>query len=170
MDKQGSITALLQLKVKGEEIMSRTGKEATSHEVTVGIVPYVLGGRSKFCIMQGDRKFWFSVKKAKYGDCYFVSGAEGSSRNLDYLGGIRVKTDMKYGKTPISYFYSDECKQRGLEYLLDGLYKVLCCKDSQNSKVHVYHDGRCSVCGRALTDFESIQRGIGPTCIQKIFG
>lgn len=150
--------------------MSSTGKEVTSHEVTVGIVPYVLGGRSKFCIVQENRKFWFSVKKAKYGDCYFVSGAEGSSRNLDYLGGIRVKIDMRYGKTPISYFYSDDCRQRGLEYLLDGLYRVLCYKDSQSSRVHVYHDGRCSVCGRALTDFESIQRGIGPTCIKKIFG
>lgn len=150
--------------------MSVKGKEAVSHEVTMGIVQYVLGGRSKFCIMQENRKFWFSVKKAKYGDCYFVSGAEGSSRSLDYLGGIRVKTDMRYGKTPISYFYSDECKQRGLEYLLDGLYRVLCRRDSQSSRVHVYHDGRCSVCGRALTDFASIQRGIGPTCIQKIFG
>jgi hypothetical protein len=30
--------------------------------------------------------------------------------------------------------------------------------------VHILHLGRCSVCGRTLTDAESIEKGIGPVC------
>lgn len=30
--------------------------------------------------------------------------------------------------------------------------------------IHVYHEGRCGVCGRPLRDPESVLRGIGPKC------
>ena len=32
------------------------------------------------------------------------------------------------------------------------------------AKVEVFHEGRCCVCGRALTTPESIERGMGPVC------
>lgn len=36
--------------------------------------------------------------------------------------------------------------------------------------VEVRHEGRCGRCGRPLTDPDSIKRGFGPECIQKLGG
>lgn len=36
--------------------------------------------------------------------------------------------------------------------------------------LEVYHEGRCGQCGRALTAPESIDRGIGPECWEKMSG
>lgn len=30
--------------------------------------------------------------------------------------------------------------------------------------IHILHLGRCSICGRELTDAQSLERGIGPIC------
>jgi SWI/SNF-related matrix-associated actin-dependent regulator 1 of chromatin subfamily A len=32
----------------------------------------------------------------------------------------------------------------------------------------LWHVGRCAVCGRSLTDFDSIARGIGPVCLRSV--
>ena len=34
--------------------------------------------------------------------------------------------------------------------------------------VHIYHHGKCSVCGRKLTDAMSLRCGIGPTCRKRV--
>jgi len=33
--------------------------------------------------------------------------------------------------------------------------------------IHIQHMGKCGVCGRPLTDAESIEIGIGPTCFKR---
>ena len=54
-------------------------------------------------------------------------------------------------------------------YVLDGSRAVEGGRDVYElpAELEVWHEGRCGACGRALTDPESIARGIGPTCARK---
>jgi hypothetical protein len=39
--------------------------------------------------------------------------------------------------------------------------------DLLNENVEISHTGSCLRCGRVLTDGQSIERGLGPTCSSK---
>lgn len=54
-------------------------------------------------------------------------------------------------------------------YMLNTLIADLLRKvDFENSQIHFYHEGKCSRCGRRLTDPDSIRKGMGSVCINKI--
>ena len=40
--------------------------------------------------------------------------------------------------------------------------------ETRFAQVELWHAGRCSACGRLLTDPESIQRGLGPVCAERV--
>ena len=51
---------------------------------------------------------------------------------------------------------------------INGLIWVLKNSDNIPSAVHIYHHGKCSVCGRKLTDAKSLRCGVGPTCRKRV--
>lgn len=139
------------------------------NEVISGILDYVFGGKAEFHVFQEpSSKFWFSVRKSKYDGVYFISGSSESARSLKYLG--TMTCGVGDGKIhPLRYKLAKDADDKS-EFLMRGLFKVLERGDNQNPKVHIIHNGRCSICGRLLTDSESVRLGIGPTCIKKVMG
>ena len=53
----------------------------------------------------------------------------------------------------------------GFKYVLDA---VVLGDITRMARFHFFHEGRCAVCNRPLTDPVSIQRGIGPVCLQEV--
>lgn len=76
------------------------------------------------------------------------------------LGTVVSQTKMVMNKDAKHLADSEEA--RGAIYL----YRMVT-KPSMNTKMEVYHEGVCSVCGRPLRDPKSIKVGIGPRCRQR---
>ena len=69
---------------------------------------------------------------------------------------------FKFRLTRASTWDTDNENVNGVRYLLkvaDGEIK---------SKMEIYHCGVCAVCGRRLTHWKSILRGVGPKCRKKL--
>lgn len=139
------------------------------NEVSSNIDKFIFGGRCDFCIVQDNNKpdsafkFRYYMKKGKFKDCYLVSGSKNSSASkLEYLGCIKVEGDGRYTCKQAEKISDDG------EYLLKGLLWVLEHIKELPDRVHIVHNGKCSVCGRTLTDELSVSRGIGPTCMAKL--
>lgn len=144
--------------------------ENFSSEISENILDYILGGDSCFCVKQSDetgtKECWYSVRQNQNSPrMYFVSLVE-RNRNK-YLG----------------YFYSNDIGQlrnltvktkqpeAGAEYALP-LIRVLNRLKTHEGRlwggVSIVSDGRCSKCGRRITDPESIRYGLGPKCRERL--
>lgn len=102
-------------------------------------------------------RFTYRVRKAKDGGAYFVSYREGPS--YEYMGMIKndfLTTTSKSTVTP------DSVEFRAFHFAWNNLVA-----GKIGNHLEIWHEGRCGRCGRALTDPESIERGIGPECVKK---
>lgn len=131
--------------------------ESPVGQIVQGIVPFMLGGNSEFTISQEPNiQYKYKIKMNEERTLAFVY-MQGK-----YQGYIR-KQDGKY------VFYIGNNGNRSFNtQAINGLLWVLNKGDNLPKEVKVYHHGKCSVCGRKLTDSESIKRGIGPTCRAKL--
>lgn len=131
--------------------------ESPVGQIVQGIVPFMLGGNSEFTISQEPNiQYKYKIKMNEERTLAFVY-MQGK-----YQGYIR-KQDGKY------VFYIGNKGNRSFNtQAINGLLWVLNKGDNLPKEVKVYHHGKCSVCGRKLTDSESIKRGIGPTCRAKL--
>lgn len=142
------------------------------NEVTMGVREFILGGNANFTIYQssvnGGKSHTekYGVRKNDNGTCWFVyTGTDNSgsvtedSNSMVYQGYLNRKLAFNVGKKG-SPNYNKKA--------IDGLLWVLKHADNLPSAVHVLHHGKCSVCGRKLTDVESLMCGVGPTCRKKI--
>lgn len=146
-----------------------------TNEVTENILNYILGGKARFCIYQEPRgnnkggKIWYSVTSDN-GNTFFVK--ELVNHTKKYLGyffitDLATIKDLRISKK--SPEVEDANKEsRPLTAVLHHLYRTE--ELPGNGIVHIISDGKCSVCGRKLTDFESMNMGIGPTCRKRILG
>lgn len=147
-------------------------------EVTENIKEFILGGRADFTILQeatdktARQQYKYRVTIPK--DCtpdntnvWYVS-AELSSRTCSVeLDGKNLKY-QGYLKRDLSFNVGAKGVEDYNQKSINGLIWVL--KNSNNipSAVHIYHHGKCSVCGRKLTDAKSLRCGVGPTCRKKV--
>ena len=69
---------------------------------------------------------------------------------------------FKFRLTRASTWDTDSENVNGVRYLL----KVA--NGEVKNKMEIYHCGVCAVCGRRLTNWKSILRGIGPKCRKKL--
>lgn len=128
------------------------------NEVLSGIKEYILGGKAQFTIFQEPNiQVKYSVKSNESGNVYYVSTETVDSKEIQYQGYFSKKPPyvFKIGKKGIQNYN---------KRAIDALFWVLNHADNLPKKVHVLHNGRCSVCGRKLTDAESLMCGVGPTC------
>lgn len=135
-------------------------------EVSDGVLEYILGGYACFSICQNHNgrteSRSFVVKKAKNAktNLYFVSLVDGGEK--PYLGYFTVSADgmvgnLSYGtKKPEADISLGEPLMRTLSRLSKGLPLW--------EGVRVLYSGKCSCCGRVITDSESIKYGMGPVC------
>lgn len=144
-----------------------------NNEVKHNIREYVLGGKAEFTIVQ-DPSGSKGLVMAKYrvqqskdrNRIYFVYAEDAKSGLLSYHGYITTYNNaIKYHRAKTMQMKSKECYN---EDSINALMWVLERGDNLPSKVHLVHSGTCSRCGRVLTDFESIQYGLGPECRKKM--
>jgi len=123
-------------------------------------VSYILGGKS-FVTFQNpltENRFTYKVAKHKVDDIYFVHVLTNPEVYM-FLGTIR-----NYG-----FRYSNKSKiNRDAKSVIvfDYVFHHLI-METLNSTIEIFHDGRCSKCGRQLTDPESVEYGLGPYCRKK---
>lgn len=132
------------------------------NELRNNISNFVLGGKADFFIVQEPEfKHRFIVKRGKYKGVYLVSGSYNNGK-IAYLGTLRQLDNGGF-----SFNVAKDIGEVG-SYLLKGLVWVLEREHSLPSSVHVLHNGRCGMCGRVLTDSESVARGFGSHCFKML--
>ena len=136
------------------------------NEVMSNISDFIFGGNADFFIIQDTSnrgiagvKYRYKVRKGRNKSVYLVQGGERG--NLSYLGTISRARNAFFFKEAPSISDADR-------YVFKGLQWVLNRSENLPSAVHVVHNGRCAMCGRLLTDEESVLRGFGPTCAKKL--
>jgi len=105
-----------------------------------------------------------------WSDAYMVFLLTGPDNTADYtyLGMLDDKTGY-VRLTAKSKWNDDTWPVKIIRRVLARLWAGECHEIAANGwKVH--HEGRCGRCGRALTVPESVENGIGPECIKKVFG
>ena len=148
-------------------------------EITENIKEFILGGRANFTIAQeatdktGFKQFKYKVTIPKGCDInntnvWYVYaevckdlpfGDHNDGKNLQYVG---------YLKRDLSFNLGEKGDPNYNQVAINGLTWVLRHSDKLPSVVHIYHHGKCSVCGRGLTDAKSLRCGVGPTCRKKV--
>ena len=143
------------------------------NEIKTGIKNFILGGKADFTIYQeatdsnGAIQYKYNVRCNENKKLFFISTEK------------VIKSTVDTTTTPSSYqgyiLGKDLSFHRGAkgdiatnEHAIKGLLYVLSHENSLSNKVHIFHHGRCSVCGRKLTDAISLQCGIGPTCRKRV--
>lgn len=131
---------------------------------------YLLAGNSLFTIMNAEsgNHATFRITNLKRidphatRDLWFVKVLSGGADEKRYmfLGSIRKDGgSFIYRHSPKSKAHPENI---GVKVIVWFLRKI------QNGTLpeffHMFHEGRCGICGKTLTDPESIKRGYGPDC------
>lgn len=92
------------------------------------------------------------------GQLFFVQVLTGPNNREDYQFLGTVFPDGRYAHGKKSPLRPDAPSAKGWQWLL---------RNMEDPRVEVWHEGKCSACGRALTDPASIERGLGPVCAER---
>ena len=148
------------------------------YEITESVREFILGGKAEFTIYQegtehskaqqykyritipsdrtpSDTNVWFVSAELTEPCSDFTS----AGKHLTYQGFLRRDLSFNIGAKGV-----EDYNKRAI----NGLIWVLNHANSLPSAVHIYHHGKCSVCGKKLTDAKSLRCGVGPTCRKKV--
>ena len=124
-------------------------------------VQFILGGKAfvTFLNPESGNRFTYKVVKHKTDDIYFVHVLT-SPEIYKYIGVILNHNFQHTRKASIA---KDAKSVLVFDYVFGNL-----AWGTLDSRIEIYHDGKCGKCGRQLTTPESVQNGFGPECIKKI--
>lgn len=148
--------------------------------LTPQIKEFIFAGNATFTLRskRTGRRFTYKVTQASRSfhngrkDQYFCKLLNGPNNEGDfaYFGMIygSPKTQLKYvhGKPDKACAMKSAPSVQGFMYFMGHLVD----HDSLPPDVEFWHEGRCGMCGRKLTDPVSIDRGFGPECVGKLGG
>lgn len=134
------------------------------NEIREGILAFILGGNASFTIVQdkGNIQAKYNVRKSKDSNLYFISTSTDNGK-MEYQGYI-TRNDLYHIKAGNKGKANEERNSKNIKALLWVMWHA----NDLPKSVHVLHHGRCSVCGRKLTDAISLSYGIGPTCRERL--
>lgn len=101
---------------------------------------------------QDKSKYWVSLRTGP-GDSF-----------MDYKTIGVLKLDM----LDVLYVFEGNGKMPNAERMFESFWKPLEIGCSFKSDWEFWHEGQCCICGKPLTVPESIERGIGPDCWEKM--
>jgi hypothetical protein len=108
-------------------------------------------------------RYTFKVRKSDNGEIHFVSLMNGpdNEQAFAYIGYIRRSVFFHGGiKAKAS---ADAPSVKAFAWT----WKLLQ-QDIMSPALEIYHEGKCGRCGRKLTVPESVSRGIGPDCSNRM--
>lgn len=123
------------------------------------VLEFILGGAAVISLksLATDKHYTYRIKKKD--DVFFVSFLGGNS-HWHYIGHIKDRKFTKDRRVP-AYLYNHEAFT-AFVWFWDILQKGRIPQDAE-----VYHEGKCAMCGRRLTDPISVSEGVGPECRNK---
>lgn len=142
------------------------------NEITRNARDFILGGDAHFTILQDATEktpqfqVKYRVKNNGNNTCWFVSTELFFDNDL--LSDGKKLTYQGYLKRDLSFNIGAKGVEDYNQKAINGLLWVLKHSDNLPSAVHIFHHGKCSVCGRKLTDAESLRCGVGPTCRKRV--
>lgn len=149
-----------------------------NYEITENIKEFILGGNSSFTILQeatngtSEMQYKYKITTPKGTTMldtpvWYVK-AELSQRNVGVNEEGKNLLYQGYLKRDLSFNVGAKGVQDYNQKSINGLIWVLRHSENLPSAVHIYHHGKCSVCGKGLTDAKSLRCGVGPTCRKRI--
>jgi hypothetical protein len=130
---------------------------------------FLLGGNATFTLVSTKTSVRYTYKVQicdSNENLYFVKVMTGSDNESDYtyLGTLRTAGTaqamiLAYGHGKKSRIAQDAPSAMAFAWFIGHL---------ESTAIEMWHEGRCCVCGRKLTDPMSISRGIGPECQKKM--
>lgn len=128
------------------------------------IVNFLLGGRCECVIRNTDTqnsfKYIINVSGVSEDRGMFFVYVYKDNKKV-YAGFIRCSKDgFTYGQGKKGLLTENDIEVKALMYVLKNSLRLPSC-------VEVMHTGKCSRCGRKLTNPESINIGLGPDCVKK---
>lgn len=118
---------------------------------------FILAGNAVFTLRSGrtGQHYTYEVDAADNGEMHFVKVRGGEDQVGHYIGFVGKGGRMVAGKKG----KGDAPSFKALDWTLAKL-----AAGAMPDVLEVWHEGRCGRCGRALTDPESIETGLGPIC------
>jgi hypothetical protein len=116
---------------------------------------YMLGGNARVTLVGKSTRYTYKITAAKGREgVYWVSLLTGSDNETAYtfLGALSAEG---FRRASASEIPCDAPSVRAFAWTWSHL---------DSDAVQIWHEGRCSKCGRPLTDPESIASGMGPYC------
>lgn len=131
---------------------------------------FVLAGKAGFTLKseKTGAHFTYRVERADKGrgSVYFVSVLTGPNNETDFTyAGILAPNGPKFAfrQTAKSRLAANALSVVSFKWFWD---RIVAGRLPEQCEMH--HEGKCGRCSRTLTTPESIERGIGPECAEKI--
>jgi hypothetical protein len=138
-------------------------------ETAEDVKNFVLAGNATFTIVstKTSTRYTYKVRRSKEEEgkpvVYFVSLLNGPDNQNDYCYmGIITATGFRF--TAKSTVRPEAPSAKAFVWFFDAVLAGA----RMPATLEVWHEGKCGRCGRALTVPESIARGIGPECADKM--
>ena len=128
---------------------------------------FVVSGKAIFTVLSKHNKFTYKIEKRPQGGYFSVYLNHGADvlRAYTYIGTLDLKANSNgYVKVSASSgFASSDDSIVMFDWAMNIIMKDGCTPTDYN----ILQSGRCGVCGRTLTNLDSIEKGIGATCMTK---
>jgi hypothetical protein len=132
---------------------------------------YCLAGKATLTLRSAKTgaRFTYRVKQIKDAPTkWFVSLLSGPDNTADYVYlGLLVNNygqGYRLNLTAKSKMRDDSAPVVAFRYFA----KEVLCQGRMPKSLEVFHEGRCGRCNRLLTVPESVERGIGPECFNRL--
>lgn len=138
--------------------------------VTAGDAIFTVEPPADFKCADRREHYTYWVQKSEDGQVFFVKALRGPDNTKDYVYlGLMNPNDGSVRTTGKSKFKRDST----IVKIVNRVLIMVRCGDQHKIVANgwkLHHEGRCGKCGRLLTTPESIERGIGPICVEAMQG